>query len=285
VKRIGFTGGRGRLAPLAARFFEAAGFSVRLFSRREEAGFLSIERLFQPSVWNDLDAIVHCAWSSVPLTAEQNPENGKEHDLPLIRALLQAAASSSAHFVFLSTAAIYGNTGENPVGEFCPPRPLGHYARTKLEAERILEASGVPATTLRVTNLLGERPDPARPQGILPRLIHAAKTGQEATVWGDGRATKDYLHCLDFLAALQGAIDKRLTGVFNVSSGESISLLDLVAIVREKTGQPVKLRHEPHFPWDVSFSRVGSEKLRAATGWQPRIRVRQAVEDTIVRFA
>lgn len=281
MMRLAITGGRGRLAPLVARFFENLGTEVHLFSRREDAEFLALNNLADPAVFSSYAAVIHAAWSTVPFTAEQNPHAAEENDLPLLRSLLEAASGGNTLLVFLSTGAVYGNTGETPATESCPTAPLGHYARAKLAAERLVEESGVRAAILRISNLLGEKSDPARPQGILPRLIQAARHGETVTLWGDGHATKDYLHCQDFLAALQKMVERKMTGVWNVADGESVSLLQLIRMVEEQTGRPISLTHEPHYPWDVSFSRLSNQKLQDAADWQPRMSIRQAVADCL----
>lgn len=284
---IAITGGRGRLAPMAARFFRDAGHSVRLFSRLEGSGLEPLESLSGPVAWQNIDAIVHCGWSSVPLTAEQFPENAARCDLPLLQRLVDSshAAGENPHWIFLSTGAVYGNTGSEPVTEAAMSQPLGAYARGKAEAEKLLIGRVADAAILRISNLLGEQTDPARPQGILPRLIHAAKADQEMVLWGDGHATKDYLHCADFLRALESVLSSRLGGIWNVSREESVSLFELAAMVEELVGQRLRLRHEPHFDWDVSFSKISNRKLRERTAWRPRLSVREAVEECFVRFS
>lgn len=287
MKRVGLTGGRGRLAPLIVRHLRTEGFEVRVFSRSAGEGFEALEDLTQPATWADLDALVHCGWSSVPLTAERDPGITARMDLPFLQEALRAAseAKSNLHWVFLSTGAVYGNTGAEAVTESTRPEPRGAYARGKWEAEKSLAAGAKDSAILRISNLLGEKPDPTRPQGILPRLIHAVKTGEELALWGDGHATKDYLHCQDFLTALTTVLEQRHTGVWNVSKGESVSLLDLVAQVEALAGHKLRLRHEPHFDWDVSFSRISSKKLQEATGWTPTVNVREAVEECFARFS
>lgn len=287
MKRVGLTGGRGRLAPLIARHLRAEGFEVRMFSRCLGENLEALEELVQPAAWSGLDAIIHCGWSSVPLTAEQDPENTARVDLPLLEQMLRAAAEADTnpHWIFLSTGAVYGNTGVEAVTESAVPEPLGAYARGKWEAEKVLAAGAKESAILRISNLLGEMSDPTRPQGILPRLIHAAKTGEEVALWGDGHATKDYLHCQDFLTALTAVLAQQHTGIWNVSRGESISLLDLTAQVEALAGHKLRIRHEPHFGWDVSFSQISSQKLQDQAGWTPTVNVRDAVEECFARFS
>lgn len=287
MRCVAITGARGRLAPLIGRQLATAGNAVRLFSRRGGTGLEPLESLSDPATWAGIDAVVHGSWSSVPLTAEQFPETTARCDLPLLQRMMDSsrAAGENPHWILLSTGAVYGNTGSAPVTETAAPQPLGAYARGKWEAEKLLAGGVKDASILRISNLLGEQTDPTRPQGILPRLIHAAKAGEEVALWGDGHATKDYLHCTDFLCALECVLRSRLAGIWNVSSEKSVSLLELVAMVEELADHQLKLRHEPHFDWDVSFSRISSRKLREQTGWAPTVSVREAVEECFARLS
>ena len=272
--RLAITGGRGRLAPLVADYFSRRGWAAELFSREAGPGLSSLDDLITRKI--TCDAVVHCAWSTVPLTAEQDPGFAERSDLPLLRRL-QEALPVGVPLVFLSTAAVYGNTGIEPATESRQPAPLGHYARGKLAAEALVAEAG--GTILRVTNLIGERPNPGRPQGVVPRLVRAACAGETVTIWGDGSATKDYVHCSDFLQALGEVLEQRLSGIYNVSSGVSISLRDLIGVVELETGRPVPVTTADAFAWDVSFSKVSSEKLACATGWRATRPPVEAVKD------
>lgn len=275
--RIAITGARGRLAPLVARHLAYDDHEVALYSRESGEGIDPIDDL--PSHIERTDAIVHCAWSSLPLTAERNPESIRQFDLPLLQQLVTAVGEKP--FLFLSTAAVYGNTAETPATEQFPPAPLGRYAAGKLEAEKLIPASG---TVLRVSNLIGERCDPLRPQGILPRLIESARTGGEIMIWGDGNATKDYLHCNDLMDAISRVLESNLRGTFNAASGTSASVLELIALVERLTGRSIAISHVPAYDWDVRHSKIDSSKLRAAAGWEPKYSVEDAVAEVIARF-
>jgi UDP-glucose 4-epimerase len=282
MTRIAITGGRGRLAALAASHFQREGMEVSLFSREAGGRLLPLSDL--PGALASHDILLHCAWSTVPLTAEQNPSWTTEQDLPLLRILLEAASSFSTHMIFVSTAAVYGNTGSEPAGEVRPPQPLGNYAKGKLEAEAIIRSSGVSSTVLRVTNLLGERPDPARPQGILPRLVQSARTQSPLTIWGDGSAMKDYLHINDFMATLDGVVEVRPQGTFNVGSGESVTVLQLARLVEAAIGVSVPMSFGNQMPWDVSHSLINSHRILESLGWKAHLRVEAAVQECVAHL-
>jgi len=267
------TGSRGRLAPIIARHLESAGHTVDLYSR---AGGGAILPLSEFPGGGEPDHVIHCAWSVVPFTAEADPGKSAREDLPLLEAIVRRAPRAVIHF--LSTGAVYGDTGDVPADEETPARPLGAYASGKLAAERLLaEAAPGRHVILRTTNLLGEPPNPGRPQGVLPRMIAAARGRGELEFWGDGSATKDYLFCDDFLAALDAVIRTDARGIFNAGSGVSHSLNEILAEVERLAGKSVPVKRRPHFSWDVSYSRISVARL-GSLGWSPRVSLREAVE-------
>jgi UDP-glucose 4-epimerase len=269
--KVAVTGGRGRLAPLVTNAFRGSGAEVSVYSREAGNGLLGLDDFVAP------DVLVHCAWSSVPLTAEQHPGLTEEQDLPLLTTLIEKTRATGTLIIFPSTGAIYGNTGEIPATENHPPKPIGAYARGKLCAEKLL-LDLVPdrSLILRTTNLLGEANDPNKQQGVLPKLVAAARSGTEFFLWGDGMATKDYIHISDFLQALQLLIRTSKRGIFNVGSGISSSLMEMISIVEAITGHQVKIKMLPHFDWDVSCSRIAVEKLKAV-GWEPEVNLHEAI--------
>ncbi len=273
---IGITGAGGRLAPLVVRHFQERGAEVTRYSRDAKKGMLPLAKLFENP---QHDVLIHCAWSTVPLTAEADPGAFAREDLPLLRRLVESTAAQGTRIVFPSSGAVYGNTGEAPASEQDPPRPLGAYAQAKTAAENfLLENAASRVFILRTTNLLGEVGDPKKPQGILPRLVDSALNGSLVELWGDGSATKDYVHCSDFVAGLDAALNSGSPGLWNVGSGVSYSLLEIIRIVESLTEKNIRLTHHPRFDWDVSYSKISVGKL-LATGWSPKKSLAAAVED------
>jgi nucleoside-diphosphate-sugar epimerase len=96
-------------------------------------------------------------------------------------------------------------------------------------------------------------------------------------LWGDGGNTKDYLFLDDFLNAVQTVVDRGLTGTFNVASEQSLSVREIVSLVESFAGKKLMVAHCPAFSWDVEESRISALKLRAATGWQARHDIAEAI--------
>jgi UDP-glucose 4-epimerase len=228
--------------------------------------------LADPRVLADFDAVLHLAWSSVPSTSENDPGIEEREDLPFARLLVSAAEACAKRprLYFFSTAAVYGNTGDEPVDENRKCRPLGRYAAAKLEAEKIvLRAPG--NTVLRITNVFGAGCTPRKTQGVIPAFVEACLSGEAVTVWGDGSATKDYIASDDLYAAVGALLGGDASGAFNVASGHVFSVNEIIAIVSLAAGRTVSVEHAPRFAWDVQKAHVSSGRLRSATGWAPLV--------------
>ncbi|MBE2179517.1 MAG: NAD-dependent epimerase/dehydratase family protein [Chthoniobacterales bacterium] len=278
MKRVAITGARGRLAPGVAAFLGDHGWSAALFSRTASHGIREISSLASPAVLGEFDAVLHLGWSSVPLLSEESPGIEEREDFPFARALAAAVAScgNPPLLVFASSAAVYGNTGEVVADEQAPCSPLGRYAAAKLEAEQIL-SSAPRVCTLRITNVFGIGGGATRPQGIIPRLIGACRTGAEVTIWGEGNAMKDYLSVADLHEGILRILDAEVTGIFNVASGHVLSVNELIALVETAVGSPLLRVAAPPFRWDVRCSRISAAALQQRSGWAARIDPAQAI--------
>lgn len=266
--RIAVTGARGRLAPGLIAVSSRGGREVVPFSRTPDSSRRDLAALTDPAVLAEFDAVLHLGWSSVPLLSEQNPGMEEREDFGFLRALAAAAAALKRppRILFFSTAAVYGNTRARPATEETPPAPLGRYASAKLEAEQIVSAIAH-SCILRVTNVFGPL-STEKPQGIIPLLYRACHTGEPVKIWGDGLATKDYLHAEDLAEAVAAVLRGGVEGIVNVASGHSLSLNEIIALVEEASRRRLTREHMPHFPWDVEYSVVSPARLAVATGWR-----------------
>lgn len=276
------TGARGRLPSALS---SGLGGNVIPVSRTGGGGFILYEDLFQSGLLARPGVLLHCAWSSVPATAEQHSGSAWTEDLPLMAKLLaeiaKAPANSRPLFVFFSSGgAIYGER-ETPAVEADPTAPHGWYGIGKLAGENLLSSyasqAGLETCSLRISNPYGFVFKPEKPQGIVGASLHALKTGRPMNLLGAGASRKDFLHMEDLSAAVRAVIAKRPTGCYNVCSGRSVSIVEMLRFIGEAVGREVPVLPQPPAPWDVQSSRLSNEKFQSATGWMPGIQLEAGV--------
>lgn len=207
---------------------------------------------------------------SVPESVS-HPARCQEINVEGTRRVLAAAAQAGARRVVLaSSCAVYGDEPSMPKMETSPTAPASPYAESKLAGEKLCAQATLPAVALRFFNVYGPRQDPRGPYAAaVPKFLEAARAGAPLTIFGNGHQTRDFVYVDDVTAALEhAALSPALSGVYNVASGHSVSILRLAELVLALTGLRSEICHAPARPGDILHSSASIEKLRA-TGWQP----------------
>lgn len=286
--RVFITGATGRLAR-ALRSELRDTMEVVGISRQPTEGCLRYDEFLNVVRFHDTDAILHTAWSSLPLQAETKPDSFATDDLPLLQRITEAIGRDGAKpwFGFVSTCAVYGDSHGHPHDETDPPRPKGAYARHKRDAELLLQewasSSGSALVILRLSNLYGFDYDPDKPQGVIARLLHCLKHDKPFVMWGED-TLKDYLHFSDACRAIRRLLCSRLTGVWNICSGHSASLREVGALASELTGKRLVVTNAPpvsDMSWDVMQTRVSRAKI-ASLGVPAPLRLEDGMRQLMV---
>ena len=207
-------------------------------------------------------------------------------------------------FLFSSSASIYAPDENFVVTEDSPLQPGSPYARTKYMVELILEdftrASDVRVASLRYFNPIGTDPklrsgqQLAKPSHVLAKLLEAWVNKETFTVTGvdwptrDGSGIRDFIHVWDLaqahVAALEG-FDKATAEtpyqVFNIGTGNGVTVKELAASFEQITGDPLKVQFGDPRPGDVAGVYTVSTKARDMLGWEARLTEIDAVRDAI----
>jgi UDP-glucose 4-epimerase len=282
-KRVFVTGGRGRLATLIKSYLDPQKYEVTLFSRTPGKGYEDVKLLFNSDYLKKSDYVFHLSWTTVPSIAEmkRSPWNTSE-DYHNVRLLTQHATESGTKLVFFSTGAVYGEAIARTIfpdgselyvqkdESLTYMNPIGWYAQAKLFAERIV-SQAPDHLNLRITNPYGKYIPNGRNQiqGIIPMVIQAAIKHETLRIWGDGRATKDFIYYLDFIRAIEAILEDDLVGTYNVCSGRSYSINDIIRQVSKETNTEITIEYCKPPDWDVKSTHISNYKLWIDTGWSP----------------
>jgi len=289
--KVFITGARGLIGGEAAAYFEEMGWEVSRFSRSADYLHLSLDTIDEQLSSNPPDAVLHLAWSTFPATSEMRPGSEWQTDLPLLvkicRAITLKPAFSRPHLLFLSSGAVYGDSTGAPSDECSVLIPKGWYAHGKIGAECLIDnyvqTLGLPATIVRASSVFGFVQSSNRPQGIIPKMIEAAQAKRSCTIWGDGTASKDYLHVRDLLPLLNLLISRRLTGIYNACTGVSTSLNDIAAIIEKKHQKHLMLLNEVGAVWDVERTLICNNKTSVVTGWSSTTSIQAGISELLQR--
>ena len=252
---------------------------------------------------HQVDAVIHFAGSVVVPESVENPTlyyaNNTAGSLNLLKACVKLGI---AHFVFSSTAAVYGSPDTTIVTEDSPKNPINPYGHSKLMVEQILAdvsaAHPFRYHALRYFNVAGADPQGRRGQST-PRATHLIKRASEVAlgkrpcldIFGtdfstpDGTGVRDYIHVSDLvnahLLALAALRNGAPSTVYNCGYGRGLSVRDIIRAVEKVTGKPLPVRDMPRRPGDPAMLIADSSRLQNRLGWRPA----HADIDTIVGSA
>ncbi len=166
------------------------------------------------------------------------------------RLLEAATACPIEKLVFASTSSVYGDVGPSVLQESSPSRPLSPYGVTKQAAEGLCLAYAclhhVPTVVLRYFTIYGPR---QRPDMAFYRFIRCALAGDPINLYGSGQISRDFTYIDDAVAATVLAADLgRPAHVYNVASGRSVSLLEVVCVLEGIVERPLTVHLTPSTP-------------------------------------
>lgn len=203
-----------------------------------------------------------------------------------------AAECPDATFAFSSSAEIYGSAfNGGQVDETTPPLPQSVYARTKRAAEEALADTLRPENRLivfRPTNHSGAGQDRRFVLPAFAEQVAAIETGGTPGVMRVGSLTaeRDFMDVRDVVDAYVGVLalpggDRRQT--YNIASGHPVPVARLLDHLLELASVPISVEPDPARmrPSEVARTDVASDRIRALTGWAPRIALRDTVSDVL----
>jgi len=237
------------------------------------------------------DVVFHlAARTSVPESVAKPDMYWETNVEGTLNALKAAVDARVGRFVFVSSAAVYGNVEANPKVESMRPAPASPYATTKMVGEFACEETsqlkGIETVVLRVFNAYGPRQDPTSAYaGVIARFCAAIAEGRPLDIFGDGDQTRDFLYVADLAEGLELAGERDVAGeTINLGCGSGISVGDVARGLSEITVTPVRVVRKEARAGDVRHSRADIEKAMDRLGFAPRTSLREGLERTLAYF-
>jgi UDP-glucose 4-epimerase len=247
-----------------------------------DAGFVS------ETLAEGFEGVLHFAALSLVGESVEEPELYYRNNVCGTLNLLEAMRETGAEkLVFSSTAAVYGEPEEVPIGEASSALPTNPYGSSKLAVDRLIgavaEARGLAAPSLRYFNVAGASgpfgEDHHPETHLIPLVLKAAAENSSVKIFGtdyptrDGTAVRDYIHVEDLGRAHLLALEAAEPGkhrVYNLGNGAGFSVREVVEAARRVTSKEIEAVESPRRPGDPPALVASSDNIRADLGWKPQ---------------
>jgi UDP-glucose 4-epimerase len=238
-----------------------------------------------------IDAVMHFAANSLVGESVAEPMKYYKNNVAATLTLLETMMEYGVkHFIFSSTAAVYGIPNVDLITEDCPTNPINPYGRSKLMIEHMLadfaSAYDLRYVVLRYFNAAGahesgEIGEDHHPETHLIPLIlqHLLGMRDKISVFGtdydtpDGTCIRDYIHVTDLaeahILALHALLsDKKKTATYNLGNGLGYSVKEVIDMCERVTGKQATIEYTARRPGDPARLVASSENIARELGWQ-----------------
>ncbi|RLI97797.1 MAG: hypothetical protein DRO99_02420 [Candidatus Aenigmatarchaeota archaeon] len=227
-----------------------------------------------------VDTIFHLAAQvSVPKSIEDPRMDMATNGIGTLN-VLEAARKADASVVYSSSAAVYGNPQYVPVDEKHPKNPISPYGVSKLAGEGYCKAYannyGLKTAVARFSNVYG----PRNPKAVIYVFIANALAGKPITIDGDGGQKRDFIYVKDIVSGLLAASQSRPGEAYNISTGKSTSLNELVGMLEGLIGGFEK-KNGPARQGDIRESVLSSGKAKEMLGFRAEYGMEEALKETV----
>ncbi len=241
---------------------------------------------------HQVDTVLHFAAHTIVPESVENPLKYYGNNTCCTRNLLECCSAAGVkHFIFSSTAAVYGIPDGPECTENSPLAPINPYGTSKLMSEMMLrdlgKATDMRHVILRYFNVAGSDPEGQIGQStekatLLIKVAAEVAVGKRDQLYvfgtdyptADGTGVRDYIHVDDLADAHIKALEYLQRGgdsaTLNCGYGHGFSVREVIDAVNRVNGTPIKVQEEPRRAGDPPALIARADKARSLLNWEPR---------------
>jgi UDP-glucose 4-epimerase len=216
------------------------------------------------------EVVIHAAAQVSVAASMQDPKVDLAVNVQGTANVLEGAKAADARrFVFISSGGgLYGES--DGAGEDTLPCPKSYYSAHKYLGERYVELSGLSYANARLANVYGPRQRSDQEGGVVAIFAEKLRAGQPILVNGTGEQRRDLVYVADVVDSLLTMARSDRNGTWNVGTGISTSILELLRVLEAKLGPATQVQQRPRRPGDINSSRLAIDAAERDLGWRPK---------------
>lgn len=234
-------------------------------------------------------AIVHQAAQVDVGKSLQNPfYDAQNNILGTIRLLMLAARFDVKKFIYASSCAVYGETGDIRIAETEPLQPISLYGISKGTPEMYIRLfhkwHGLRYMILRYANVYGPRQTSKGEGGVVSIFLPKLLQHKRPTIYGDGNQTRDFVYVKDVAGANAAALEHTANETVNIGCDQKTSVRQLYDMIANLIGTDLEPRYADARKGDIRHSRLSIEKAQRVLGWRPSYSLEHGLKETLRHF-
>ena len=243
------------------------------------------DSVFVAEAIKGMDVVIHSISSTVPSTSVRNPAIDIHQNLIASVKLLESMRDLGIkRLIYLSSGGtVYGSPQHLPVNEDHALNPISSYGVVKVAIEHYIgmfkTLYGLKPIILRPSNPYGARQANAGIQGALGTFLGNTLAHKPITIWGDGEVSRGYIYVKDLAQLCANAAESTLEGTFNVCSGKSTSLNQLLTLIETATGIKPNVTYEAGRGFDVKNIFLDINRAQKTFNWTPLYSIEEGIAE------
>jgi UDP-glucose 4-epimerase len=238
------------------------------------------------------DYVIHlAARTSVPRSVKDPIDTNRINVDGTLNVLVAARDNKVKRVVLAASSSAYGDTPTLPKSEGMQPVPISPYGVSKyvgeLYAQTFGRCYGLENVCLRYFNIFGPRQDPDSPySGVLSRFSAAFLDSTPPVVFGDGEQTRDFTYVDNAVQANILACEAPSASgrVFNIGTGRSVSLNQVLQMLQTASGKSLETKYEPPREGDIRDSLADIQLAKEFLGYEPQVAFEEGLERTFAWY-
>jgi len=296
--RIVVTGGAGFIGSHLVRRLVEMGFAVTVLDNLSTGSLRNLNDVLRDidfvrgdvtnlddveKAISNSDVVVHLAALIDVGESAEKPELYFDVNVKGTFNIARASRKADA-LIFASSSAVYGEPIKIPISEDHPLSPRSPYAASKMAGEAYVncfaEINEYRPVVLRLFNVYGLKQSRAY-SGVIVEFIKKALRGEPPVIFGDGEQIRDFIHVSDVVKAVINAItNSSVSGIFNIGSGEGVTINKLALLVAEIAGRrELRPIYSPPRKGDIRVSIADITKARRELGFNPAVSLEDGLRE------